>query len=207
MNLRVELILDTERRSASLINVKTVIRISAIVVPLLIAAIAAMMAMDYMSVKQKRDILKSQREDQKPTEEKATTLNTQLGQNLALLKEIEGWQNARTSWSVLLLDLQKSAPDKIHFDTLTVQHALTLEAGKSLVRTYGMSLKGVAGGSNPEQDVRQMKEDVRLAASYTNLLDSVPEIKRFEPLASHTDETKHHRAFTLDLKLKPRKFE
>ncbi|MBN2302426.1 MAG: hypothetical protein JXN60_07925 [Lentisphaerae bacterium] len=158
MNLRADLILEEEQRSASVINLKSLIRIATILVPLCIVIIVAMAIVGLISISGRVTTLNSEWEALKPKKEIALRLKTDVNINLDILKEIENWQTTRINSYELLLEVMKAVRPKIVLSNLNLTQQLINKTDTGIGRYTTLSLKGTAYTSSAQDDVNAVKE-------------------------------------------------
>jgi len=164
MNLRVDLILETEQRSASVVNAKGLIRIVAIVVPLIIVVIISMVVMGIIS---QNNELKNREAEMKiagPKRDAAIAFRAELGLNKQALEEIEGWRKSRLSWSEQMQNLRGIIPAKVQLTSLRVMHGIEAPS-----RIYSMSLRGKAFDEQAKTNV-EMLGDLKKNPAFTSFL-------------------------------------
>ena len=98
MNLRVDLILESEQRSASRINLKSLTRIVAIIVPVLIGLVVASVLFGLVKLNNDVKTANNYWEITQPKLERAKALAAQVQDNEAILKELKGWKKSHMVW-------------------------------------------------------------------------------------------------------------
>jgi len=205
MNLRVDLILPTEQRSASVINVKSLVRIAIIVVPLIVVLAIALGVVNMMQSRGDLDRLKTQWKETEPQKQAAAKLRTQLADNLALEKKVSGWAGSRTMWDQQLRGIQRELPPeaRIQLTRLNLGSPISVAAGKVPVRTGLLVLQGAAYGENSEANVQTFRQALVKSPALAALVEKV-EVTRFD---ANPKAGKFDRVFQIDITYKARKFE
>jgi hypothetical protein len=206
MNLRVDLILESERRSASLINPKSVMRISAIIGPVLLVIIVGTFAFNIWQLNNHLDSLKKTLEVELPKKERAVKIKADLNANLLLLSELDGWQKSRIDWADQLLGIQKQVPDKMQLETLMVNHSIQL-TNDMPCRSFTMKLNGKAVGEAASALVTQLRDNLPKSSASSNSLMTHPNVTKFSRPLVPTEENRNDRIFQIDCSYKPRMFE
>jgi len=193
-----------ERRSASVINLKSLIRMAAIVVPSILAVVLAMVTMSTMSLSSTLQSKQAQWETEKPRRDQAARIRNELAANVKILTEIKGWQRSRVVWHEQLAALQRESPPDIFFQSLRLSHAFQTVDNKAS-RAFSMNLKGKSVGDNSDQTVLLLKRRFTLNEPFASHLKSA-EIIQFDEDKTASAGSKD-RIFQFDCEYKPRKFE
>ena len=126
MNLRVDLILEDEQRSGSLLNAKSIIRLATIIVPLVIVGLLAWQVLIVAGLKYELNGLIMDWEIKKPQSEKAKMLTEEFTTHASILSELEGWRRSRIAWSDQVGQLMLIAPENVQLQDLNMNQALAL---------------------------------------------------------------------------------
>ena len=206
MNLRVDLILPTEQRSASIINVKSLARISMIVVPVILGLVIALAVMNMMRARSDLRDLEAQWKDAEPKKKAAAALRAELAVNLDLEKNLTGWTSSRFNWHEQLRGIQKEIPLELRIQllTLTVNSSMFV-VGNTPARGASLTLRGLAFGENTEANVKILKASLLKSSTLSGAVDSV-EITQFAANTS-AGANKLDRIFQIDVLYKARKFQ
>jgi hypothetical protein len=173
MNLRVDLIDDSERRSASLLNMKSMMRIGSFVVPSVFLLLIVIQAINTIRVKNELGVLESQWESALPRKQQAQKVREELLRNEALVAELDGWKKAMVPWDEQLLGLMLAAPPNVQFRQLRLSHHLQLIDDKAPARFYAMDIEGRAVGDLAEQSVQLLRRRVQEGDMFTGRVDTV----------------------------------
>ena len=200
MNLRVDLILVSERRSANVINLKLVRTVLCIAVPLLIALFLALSIVDLMNLDKRQNLVEEQWKTNAPKKEKALKVRQRVQRSLRTLNEIEGWSRSHIDWHAQLEALQKAVPAQVQLTSLRLSQTLQLvEAQKKPARVFEIAIEGRDATAGAERDVQALKRS--LAEASTGTVSDV-EIAKFEA----DPKNKTERVFELVSRYFPRKF-
>jgi hypothetical protein len=207
MNLRVDLTLPSERRSPSILNLKSLLNIATVVAPI---AVLVLISILWVNSRIQSSILSS-REDQwaatEPRKKAAIRHSQELGRNMAILKEMEGWQKARLNWEPQLVDVQRQVPPTVQLLSLKVDHNLILENNDTRypARRFSLALRGKGVGESSERDIETLKNRLLASPLLSPLVDSV-DVKEFNydptPGAGRED-----RVFKIDCAYRARRFD
>ena len=205
MNLRVDLILDTEQRSGTVFNAKAVVRMSSAIAPLLLVMLAFYTFLGMRKVTGELSMLEAEWNAAKPRKIRAEEIAAQREVNGAIRSEIEGWKTSRMAWSEQLLGLMRRVPSSIQMHRLRTTQALHLIDEKLPARVFAMTLEGKAVGGLAEDNVQAMRRQLAEGPPFE---ESVSEVKvaKFAQDPSG-DAVKTDRIFTIELTYEPRAFE
>jgi Tfp pilus assembly protein PilN len=206
MNLKVDLILPTEQRSASVLNVKSLVRIASVIIPILVAMVIGNFILGMLQTRNRLNQLESQWNTASPQQDDALTLREQLQTHRRVLSEIEGWRSSRFVWSEQLNGLLDQVPESIQLRQYRVSQTLHLnESSTQPVRAFGASLAGVAEGRSADDDVQALKIRLSDTEPFASKIASV-EVPAFgadpSPSASKSD-----RIFRIEMRYQPRPFQ
>jgi len=168
MNLRVDLIFETEQRSASVVNLKGIIRIVSIVVPLIIIVIISVIATNMISLSNSLSALQAELNDKTPKKEAAINYRAEVGKNKQTLEELEGWRKSRVDWAEELRKIQSVIPADIQLTQLRIGHAVD-STGGAASRKFSLVMKGKALGDAAKTNVELLGE-IEKNQAFTNLL-------------------------------------
>lgn len=157
MNLRVDLILDSERRSSSVINPKMLLRVASVVVPVVLAGLLTIQVLIVGQLGKELQGLKTSLDNAQPQQQKASELMTQFLAHKNILAEMDGWRSSRMAWSEQLEGLMRVVPDNIQLQRFSVSQTLQLSTADKPARSFSASLEGKAVTDDAEQSVRGLE--------------------------------------------------
>lgn len=204
MNLRIDLIMETEQRSASVVNTKTIKRVSIITVPVVVVAILLLSTFQLIAIKSEVGQRERMWQTSEPRQKKAEEDSRNVAKNRDLLAELKGISNSRNEWYRQLVAIHKDVPSDIVLETMRIEHSINAVDGKA-AREFKITIGGKTFGENSEQSVMLLKKKLDTGDNYDHCIQSV-EIPMFK-----ADETpgadKNDRVFRMNILYKPRKFE
>lgn len=202
MNLRVDLILETEQRSASVVNIKGVIRIVSIVVPVILIVCIAMVVSTMMRINSELKTREAEMAIAGPKKDAAIKYREELSKNKQTLQELEGWRQTRIEWADQLAKIQNIIPTEIQLTSLKILNAVETVEGVP-ARTSNMLIKGKALGSQANANV-EMLGDIEKNQAFTNSMKEarVADYKRNEDPAANEGEM----LFLIEVTYQPKKF-
>lgn len=200
MNLQVDLMLDTERRSGSTVSQKFVIRLMAIIIPVVLLGLFVVLVATYQASKRDRHIVEQEKMQIDPEYKKVMSLGKELKDVQNLKASIQGWGDSRLDAYRLLRGLQRAAPPTIQL-TQWVFNEKVEAVGTAFGRTAGIYMKGKVSGEHTEADVQRLYQALKSKAPFSDIMAEV-EVKRFA--ASEAVNDQENRVFDIECKLKPR---
>lgn len=204
MNLRVDLILETEQRSASVFNLKSLLRLIAVLIPALIVIAYLFSFGGYLTLKSKVNQMESEFEIKKPKTVQADALSAEVSVNEGMTKELAGWHNSAIDWHRQLYELMKVVPAEMYFESLRVSYAIQM-VDKVPARKYSLVIAGKSKGSHSVDNVLRLKRSLTISPFFKKYIDT-PEVPVFKqdatPGAEDTD-----RVFRIECVYKPRKMQ
>lgn len=203
MNLRADLILETEQRSASAFNLKAVIRMVSVIVPLCLAVVVTMFVVGWMTTGSKLKTMEGLWETTEPKKNAALQLRTDVDLNTDILRELEDWKKTRIAFHVQLVEAQKAVRPGIVIHRLTIDQAVR-QMGEQVERAPKLSMTGIAYGDTAQSDVDSLKRYFQKRAATDPKIQKV-DIAFFRK-ATEKDSGKADRSFHVDCEYEPRRF-
>ncbi|MDI6775051.1 MAG: hypothetical protein QME60_06620 [Verrucomicrobiota bacterium] len=173
MNLRVDLMLDSERRSPGALSLKLAARVSGMVVP---AVIALAIVLSVLSGMKGRAALRNTEDTWRGLKQKkevAEKLSADLTRTRQVWKAIDGWPASRVNFSEQLAGLFEQVPAEIQLMSLNLGHELKPANGVALGRFYAMTLEGKSVGSNAEKNIQLLVSRLKSAAPFAGRFQTV----------------------------------
>ena len=201
MNLQVNFILESEARSGSTVSLKFVIRVVAVVIPVLMGIIIVGLIMGGRSARQSLRFATQEKSQLDPIYQSVSGSKQELNEYQQVADVLEGWGTSRTDWHLLLRHLQGVVPPSIQFLRLTVNETIG-RVDNIPARMSGMYLKGKVVGKRAEDDVQLLNKALKEKPIFTNLFLKV-DVKRFEAAENVAD--KNTRVFDIECILVPKK--
>jgi Tfp pilus assembly protein PilN len=205
MNLRLDLILESERRSGSPVSLKSVGRIAAVVIPVVVVLLLSSAMVTLMRLKAELDELEAAWRDLGPRKEKAAALSTEFQKNRQTIQELNGWKSSHMDCHVRLANLMAAVPPTIQLTNLKLDQSLQSLDNSSVARVFSLALEGRAVGEGSEKNVEAFKQTLAERPVFTNVIGEV-KVGQFGADLSKGAE-KFDRVFRIECKFRPRKFE
>ena len=113
MNLQVDFMLDTERRSGSTVSQKFIIRLMAVIIPVILLGLFGVLVFTCQVSKRDRNVVEQEKMQIDPEYKKVMNLERELKNIQDLKVAIQGWGDSRLDTYRLLRGLQRAAPQNI----------------------------------------------------------------------------------------------
>ncbi len=206
MSQHINLIYDSEQRSASLISALFVVRLIGVLIPF---ALLLFLALAYMQSRQLRNSLAWAEDDWKamePRYQAALQLQRDIVRIREVETEIERWRRARHGWGGMLWTFPEIVPPDIQLTQLQSEERLQLD-GNVPVRLFTLKLWGRARGRAPDADVEALRNMMVDHSALAGVVKNAV-IPRGTFGADPTPGAdRAHRVFQLNVELAPRRFE
>ena len=201
--MHINLILEAEQRSASLIPIQAVVRIVIGGVGLLAALALVSFYTSYRALQREAELTQEEWKHTEPKYKAALDLRTDLAVRNDLMKEITGWRDTRLSWSAQLTALRGAVPSLIQLSEITASHDLFVMANNTPARVYELRLTGRVGAAQSEAAVNEFTDALHQPPFKAWLESAVIPAGRFR----QDPQIKTDRIFEIICKYKPRRFE
>lgn len=172
MNLQVNLILDTERRSGSNISRKFIIQIAASLAPVLLLMVILGMIFSCRSSARELANRKLQWASTEQTLKDVEKLEADKKAIQAVAADIEGWKQTRFEGHALLWSLPAVIPETVQLTQLTLTENFETQE-KKLMRLGELYLQGKVGGETPEDDVKRLSAALKDAPRLKAYIEEV----------------------------------
>jgi len=201
MNLHVNLILDSERRSSSRISGKFVVKVSALIVALLFLSLIMVVLAGARSAEKALRYAEQEQKQLNPVFRTVTDLKQELAVFQDLTNAIAVWSQSRPDWPVLFRGIQSAVPVNIQLIRLTVNESISM-IEDAPARVITLSLQGKASGDNSENDVQELEKSFKDKAPFQDVIE-MAQVKQFEAVRNVGQEDM--RVFDIECRFKPRK--
>ena len=199
MNLQVDFMLDTERRSGSSVSQKFVLRLAAFVVPVILLGLFVALHVTYRSAKRDRAVVEQEKVQVDPEHKKVLSLEKEFKNARDLKMAILGWSDSRLDAYRFLRGLQRVTPPSIQLTQLSLVEKVEM-AGTAFGRITRVLMKGKVAGERPEADVQRFARALQSEPPFQDVIAQV-EVKRFA--ASDALDEQGGRVFDIECLLKP----
>lgn len=173
MSLHVNLLMESERRSSRILSPKLMLRVVVIAIPLFAAAAVLSGVGKTMIMTRELRQLETAWRSAEPQKKKAEKLSVETAYDRHIVKEITGWKNSRIDWHKQMETVQGVVPPAIQIVSLTVEQTLDSAEDKRPTRTYTMSLRGKARGTESEEAVKGLRTGLQRAETSTGTVEKV----------------------------------
>ena len=201
--MHINLILETEQRSASLVQPRVLIRTMIGVVGVLLFLAVFSFFSSYSNLRHEADRTVDEWRRTEPKYKAALQLRTDLSLRLDLHKDITGWRETRLGWGEQLDALQTAVPPMIQLADLQVSHGLFVMSNDVPARVYELRLSGRTSAAGSEVNVGDFAETLHRTPFDRWIESAVIPPGRFR----QDNQVKTDRVFEIVCKYKPRRFE
>lgn len=202
MNLQLNFIRPSEIRSASMVSVKALAQIGAIVIPIVFALYMAALYFGYAEEESAKEVLTGNWDSLAAKERRATELDKRLKERREIRNRLTGWSESRLNWSELLHGLRAEVPAQVQLKVLKARQNLGIGEDGHAQRSYGLIINGRCVGPAAEERVQALEASWYHKAPFEELVKQTT-LADFEvdtdPKANPED-----RIFQIEIQLKPR---
>ncbi len=172
MNLQLNLILESEKRSGSNISRKFIIRIAAISVPVIILGIMLPLFFASRQAQQNLAAAKDEKNQLNAVHVVVVESQNKLASYERLLREVDGWRKSRMDWYEMLTELQMLTPSNVQFTRLMINEGIK-EVDSVPARDLLLMMKGKIAGRNPREDIQRFNRGIRESHILSDLMSNV----------------------------------
>lgn len=214
MNLRVNLIHESEIRQPGLLTPRTILRVSAFAVVILVIAAVATALLRAQAVGRALRQAKARFRQVDPVFQDVRAVQRDLAFDQGLYKDLLLWAAWRFEWEKILSDLQKAVPPTIQLTRLTVRSTMFMipppkwekKALPVPARKFSLRLDGRAAGERGDEVVLEFVRGLRQAEGLESLLESVRLATGLKKAPSRPGEPESWE-FAIEAESAPRKME
>jgi hypothetical protein len=172
MNLRVDLILDQERRSGRVINARLVVRTLSITLPLILATLFALLFLRVQTLNTEVRKWEAVWGARHPKQEQALRMQGTIAANEGRVTEAEAWRRVRLDSAALLRELQLVVPLTTQLTELRLSEDFQVTEGRAAVtqRNASLMLGGKADGPQAKDDVTRLTASLTETPAFTNMI-------------------------------------
>lgn len=161
-NFRVDLILETERRSASPVNPRVAGRMAAMLVITLLVVWGTVFATKVILVKQRAKERQVRWKAIEPQQKIVKAVTEQSRRNKGMHDEIQAWNRSRMEWHKHLAEFQQIVPKNICITRFNVDGSIgQSDDAKYAALRFEMTLEGSAEGRNPVDEVLKFERELK----------------------------------------------
>lgn len=205
MNLQVDLIYQSERRSSSALNLKAVLRVLTVVVPAVVVLLIVLLVVNFLQRKYEVALLETRWDATGPRKREADVLRNQVSRNRDILAQLHGLEKTRMDWHRQLAGLLAEVPSGIRLRNLSARQSLHLQEERIPARAFSMTVMGKASGISADADVEHLRRRLLESPVYA------PEMETVEVASYGVDATRgadrDDRAFRIDCTYSVRQFQ
>lgn len=200
-SLRVDVILETELRSASPVDVKFIAKTVGGLLLALLAGGVVYYVWGARTAERRLADIKGEWETTSRVEQRVRQDKNDLRLLTEIVAEIEGWKNSRILWHQHLADFQALVPPNIQITSFQLEEQVPM-MGKNAARVFSLNLQGRAEGDNPRRTVDGFLDALRHGSGFSNLVEKA-NVVMFDTVPG---AKMNLRVFTISIKYKPRSY-
>jgi len=199
MNLYVNLLLDTERRSSSRVSRRFICFLAAGLGGVLLLAAVLVSGIGAYAARQQLHFAEQEKKQVEPIYKSITALRQELNELQDLTNSVTAGAGSRPDWPFLLVGIQSVVPPDIQFTRMTVNEAITVTENAP-GRVMTLYICGKALGENSDKDVQRLEKDMKEKKPFCDIMQTA-EVKQFE--ADKNRAQQNTRLFDLECRFKP----
>lgn len=160
MNLQLNFIQPAEIRSASVVIVKSLLKIAALVAPVMMLLFLGNAYISYAEQKSKLELVEGNWTRTEIRLNRAQELTQKLQARRAAEQEISGWAQSRIDWPAVLAALRRDVPPTVQLKVMQARQALEVAPEGHARRSLRVILNGRGAGPNAEGRVEQLRQGI-----------------------------------------------
>jgi Tfp pilus assembly protein PilN len=206
MTLRVNLILESEQRSASFIQPRTALRIGGGVLTAIPVVAVGVFLLSYRAQRLELQNMQAEWRRLEPRFAASLKLKEELALQTEIRNELEACRRTRIAWADHLGALRDAVPASVQLTEMRVTHQMIVTTGGVPARVYEINLAGKTGGTHPESNVREFQNALATGPAFESMVESVqvpPNSFKQDP---DRKATRNDRVFELVCKYRLRSF-
>ena len=173
MNLRVDLILDDERRSGSVVSIKSLGRIGSILGPVIVLALILRLVWSAHEMNVDFQAIKDDLEITKPRHAQAIELMETFKQNHAVHEELAGRAKSRLDWNNQILGFMQVVPANVQLRSLRANEKQSLINDRVPALEFTLTMNGIAVNADAEEAVKTFVEYLKSSPPFANSISNV----------------------------------
>lgn len=201
MNLYINLLLDSERRSTSRISRKFILKLAAVIFSVLLAAVGLTVFIGSRSASQSLLFAQQEQKQLDKVFKAVVEMNRELTDLRNVTNTINSWACTRPDWPRLLVGLQAVVPQNIQLLKFTMNEKI-IAVDDGPARIISLYMKGKASGEHTGTDVEQLKKSLKETSVFSEYTE-IAVVKQFD--AVKADGQQNMRVFDIECRFKPQK--
>ena len=173
MNLRVNLILDTARRSAGPVQPRTILRLGLLAVALIPVAAIVLFILSYRDLRRELTLAQAEWKQTQPKYEESLKIKAEMDSQTALLHEITAYKAARFEWGRQLEAIAEVVPASVQLTGLRLTHLMLVASNDTAARVFELRLAGKAAPPSPETSVGALRDALTGRPAFTDAVETV----------------------------------
>ncbi len=180
MNLCVNLILESEQRSASPVSLRNLRRALPFLVPVAVLLLGAKVAAEMMALRNQLRVAELLWRDAEERQKKAILVRQKADESERILRDLEGWRRGCPPWHRQLAAVPVVVRPQMQLQTLRLSQTLQqLPPDRKPARAYTLEIAGRATGPTAERDVQGLTRDLRESPPFAECMREV-EVTKYD---------------------------
>ena len=172
MNLRVDLILEHEQRSASPVSLTFIVRLMAITLLSILVLVSLFFFKRMQDAASEFRGLNDNISSIKFKYDAHLSLKSKLTLQRGILAECQSWENGHVEWFGVLAAFERLVPMTVQLRDVKIER-LNSTVNKKPVRLVTIHIKGKAVGDNAAQDIDKLRQDILKAPEFVKVIKEV----------------------------------
>lgn len=187
MNYNINLLKDNEKRSVAMLSVRSITRISYIIIPLFVVFAIGAYFLNYFTMQQQVKNKKSEWSSIKNREKQADLATSEYNLSVDVIKELKDWDSRGVKVHEVLINLMVETPHDIYLKAFDLQRTINLNEQNALMSYYEASIKGIIYGGDAQERVVNYKNMLETSIGLQNFIESIDIDHYDENLSSQDD--------------------
>lgn len=201
INLHINLLLDSERRSSSRISRRFFIGAAAGLAGIFFLIFVVVAVLGARLAGQALQFAEQEKKQVEPLFHSVSALRQELTELQDLTNAVATWARTRPDWPGLLSEIQSVVPPNIQLTRLTLNENIAM-IDNGPARVVALYLNGKAAGEHAEIAVQQFEKNLKEKPVLKEVVEKA-EVKQFD--AVKNEDQKNLRIFDLECRFKPLK--
>ena len=185
MNLQVNLIFDTETRSANILNAKSLTRMGIIVVPALLLTLAGIASIQTMVVKSGITSKENQWAAMEPNRKRLEQLNTDITQMKLMVNHLEHFNTASLDWNAVMNSVRDNVKENVQLSEMKI-YPIEITTGNKKSPGFRLELTGDAFGPQANPNTLDLRAKLTSSGELKDIIQSA-NIENFQLVQGTVD--------------------
>ncbi len=202
MNLQINFIQPAELRSASIVSLKSLVKIASVMLPLIVIILIVLAYVGYAEQKSSLGLLEDTWKSTEARQQRAQALGLQLEERKSALEELKGWSQSRPDWYAMMGTLSSVVPPVVQLKVLQARQALEVGEDGYPQRTLRIVMNGRCEGPDAEDVVEMFRRSIAVDSQMSDAIRAA-QVAAFRE-DTETGSTPDDRTFQVEVDFIPR---